>query len=60
MNWLRENGRFLSPNGAGDNWLSAAVGLRNWVALHVVLLAFWFLLLGAGYLWKRRRVPRAG
>ena len=28
MNWLRENGRFLSPNG-GDNWLTAAVALRN-------------------------------
>src|SRR5688572_25122337 len=25
VKWLRENGRFLSPNGAGDNWLSAAV-----------------------------------
>jgi len=50
VNWLRENGRFLSPNGAGDNWLSAAVALRNWVALQVVLLAFGFLLLGLGAL----------
>jgi hypothetical protein len=50
VNWLRENGRFLSPNGAGDNWLSAAVGLRNWVALHVVLLTFGFLILGLGAL----------
>ncbi|MEO6001571.1 MAG: hypothetical protein ABIZ04_01510 [Opitutus sp.] len=50
VNWLRENGRFLSPNGAGDNWLSAAVGLRNWVALHVVLLTFGFLVLGVGEL----------
>jgi hypothetical protein len=40
VNWLRENGRFLSPNGAGDNWLTAAVALRNWVSLHVVLLTF--------------------
>jgi hypothetical protein len=50
VNWLRENGRFLSPNGAGDNWLSAAVALRNWVALHVVLLTFCLLLLGLGAL----------
>lgn len=50
VNWLRENGRFLSPNGAGDNWLSAAVGLRNWVALHVVLLTFTFFVLGLGEL----------
>ena len=50
VNWLRENGRFLSPNGAGDNWLSAAVGLRNWVALHVVILTFSFLILGLGAL----------
>lgn len=50
VNWLRENGRFLSPNGAGDNWLSAAVGLRNWVALHVVILTFTFFVLGMGVL----------
>ena len=50
VNWLRENGRFLSPNGAGDNWLSAAVGLRNWVALHVVLLTFGLFVLGLGAL----------
>jgi len=50
VNWLRENGRFLSPNGAGDNWLSAAVALRNWVALQVVVLTFGFLLLGVGAL----------
>ena len=52
VNWLRENGRFLSPNGAGDNWLSLAVGLRNWVALHVVLLTFSFLILGLGSLFR--------
>jgi hypothetical protein len=50
VNWLRENGRFLSPNGAGDNWISAAVGLRNWVALQVVVLTFGLLLLGVGAL----------
>jgi hypothetical protein len=46
VNWLRENGRFLSPNGAGDNWQAAAVALRNWATLHVVLLTFGFLILG--------------
>jgi hypothetical protein len=50
VRWLRENGRFLSPNGAGDNWLTAAVALRNWVALHVVLLSFTFFILGFGVL----------
>ena len=50
VRWLRENGRFLSPNGAGDNWLSAAVGLRNWCALHTVLLTFTCLVLGLGAL----------
>lgn len=48
--WLRENGRFLSPNGSGDNWLTAAVALRNWVALHFVILTFAFLLIGLGVL----------
>jgi hypothetical protein len=50
VKWLRENGRFLSPNGAGDNWLTAATALRNWAALHVVLLTFAFLILGLGAL----------
>lgn len=50
VRWLRENGRFLSPNGAGDTWMSAAVALRNWAALQVVLLTFSFLILGLGAL----------
>jgi hypothetical protein len=50
VKWLRENGRFLSPNGAGDNWLSAAVAVRNWIALHVVLLSFIFLVFGVSAL----------
>src|SRR5258706_12076592 len=50
VKWLRENGRFLSPNGAGDNWLSAASALRNWTALQIVLLTFSFLILGVAAL----------
>jgi hypothetical protein len=46
VSWLRENGRFLSPNGSGDNWQAAAVALRNWVTLHVVMLTFGMLVLG--------------
>jgi hypothetical protein len=37
VNWLRQNGRYLSPNGAGDTWLAFAVMLRNWIAVQVVL-----------------------
>jgi hypothetical protein len=37
LRWLRENGRYLSPNGAGDLLVGGAVMLRNWVAVHVVL-----------------------
>lgn len=50
IQWLRDNGRFLSPNGAGDGWIAAAVMLRNWVALHFVMLAFTFLVFGFGIL----------
>lgn len=46
VEWLRNNGRFLSPNGSGDNWMAAAVAVRNWIALHVVLLTFGFCKLG--------------
>ena len=37
LSFLRENGRYLSPNGAGDLLLAGAVALRNTVSIHVVL-----------------------
>lgn len=37
IRWLRENGRYLSPNGAGDSLLAVAILLRNWIAVHVSL-----------------------
>jgi len=37
VGFLRDNGRYLSPNGAGDLLVSGAVALRNWVAVMVVL-----------------------
>jgi hypothetical protein len=37
IDWLRENGRYLAPNGAGDLSVAVAVVLRNLVAVHVVL-----------------------
>jgi hypothetical protein len=50
LEWLRNNGRFLSPNGAGDTWMAAAVAVRNWIALHVVMLTFGFFVMGLGVL----------
>lgn len=44
LRYLRENGRYLSPNGAGDSLLGGAVLLRNWISIHLVLI---ILLLGA-------------
>jgi hypothetical protein len=37
---LRENGRYLSPNGSGDLLLGGAILFRNWVSLQVVLWSF--------------------
>jgi hypothetical protein len=37
---LRENGRYLSPNGSGDSLLAGAVVLRNWATIQLVLLTF--------------------
>jgi hypothetical protein len=39
INWLRENGRYMSPNGSGDTLMAGAVLLRNWAALVVVVAA---------------------
>jgi hypothetical protein len=35
--WLRENGRYLTPTGAGDNLYAAAVIVRNWLAMQYVI-----------------------
>ena len=35
--WLRENGRYLTPTGAGDFLYVAALAIRNWVSLHYVI-----------------------
>lgn len=38
VDWLRENGRYLSPNGSGDEVLAGVVLLRNAVAVQAVLV----------------------
>ena len=48
VRWLRENGRYLSPNGAGDLLLAGAGLLRNWIAIQVVLLSFFVMIFLAG------------
>lgn len=35
--WLRENGRYLTPTGAGDLLYALAMTWRNWVAEHLVI-----------------------
>ncbi len=48
IQWLRDNGRYLAPNGAGDRWLAGAIVLRNWAAVAVVMgTAVLTLLMGA-------------
>jgi hypothetical protein len=46
MSWLRDNGRYLSPNGTSDMLTDASLAVRNWVALTAVMglfliLGFW-------------------
>jgi len=50
VRWLRENGRYLSPNGAGDLLQAGAGLLRNWIAIQIVLLSFFVMLFLAGQL----------
>lgn len=64
VDWLRENGRYMSPNGAGDTLLAGAVALRNWIAVMFVVSSFLFTLFAAAtgiawlvqaaWLWARR------
>jgi hypothetical protein len=38
--WLRENGRYLTPSGAGDLIYAIALAIRNWVSVQYVLGTF--------------------
>ncbi|MCU0868083.1 MAG: hypothetical protein MUF30_00565, partial [Burkholderiales bacterium] len=42
--WLRQNGRFLAPGGAGDFLYAVVLALRNLLAVHVVLGSLCFAL----------------
>ncbi len=35
--WLRENGRYLTPTGAGDLLYGMVLAIRNWLAVHYVI-----------------------
>ena len=50
LRWLRDHGRYMSPNGAGDEIIAGAVYLRNLVAIHLVLATTALTLLGAATL----------
>ena len=36
IRWLRENGRYMAPAGAGDLLFAVALQIRNWCAVHYV------------------------
>jgi hypothetical protein len=57
MRYLRDNGRYLSPNGAGDTIMAVAIFLRNWISVLFVLMVlalsgFLFLSLLRALAWK--------
>ena len=52
MRWLRDNGRYMSPNGSGSTLLMVAVVLRNWLAVSSVLAVTVFTVF-AGLNWLR-------
>ena len=46
LRWLRENGRYMAPAGAGDMFYAISLQIRNWCAVHYVIgitLLFAFL-----------------
>lgn len=44
VKWLRENGRYLTPGGSGDAFMAAAMLLRNFFAVHLVMALLWLFL----------------
>lgn len=54
VHFLRENGRYLAPNGAGDAWVALATHLRGWLTILTTLGAFFLgclLLTTAAHEW---------
>ena len=50
--WLRDNGRYLAPSGAGDVLYGMGVALRNWAATHYVVGTM--ILMGLGLILSLR------
>lgn len=50
--WLRENGRYLLPTGTGDISYTAAIAIRNWIAIHYVIATI--LITGLSFLLAAR------
>lgn len=44
IKWLRENGRYLSPNGGGDLLRAIALMLRNWLSIQIVMACLGLLI----------------
>jgi hypothetical protein len=46
FDWLRQNGRYLAPNGGGDLTIGLAVAARNWAIIQVFIAIpiLWFFL----------------
>lgn len=38
--WLRENGRYLAPEGSGDMLYNIAIVIRNWFSMLAVMMIF--------------------
>ena len=52
VSWLRENGRYLAPNGDGDVLMATAVQFRNWSSVVAVMgISALTVFLGTYVLW---------
>ena len=51
--WLRENGRYLAPNGAGDLLIAGAAVIRNLAAVQIVLATFALMIFLVPQLFRR-------
>jgi len=60
VSWLRENGRYLAPNGSGDLLTATATMLRNWLAVQLVLWVLWIVPFLALNLVRETAVQSAG
>ncbi len=60
VRWLRENGRYLTPNGPGDLLYDVSIAIRNWLSVHYIAAITLLTLFLLAFAFRQISVSLAG